>query len=892
MIEEVVRDRSRDRSHLFVFPSEVAADFWRRWLVTETEQRGVEQGRFHSWDSFKERFIPRESDLRPVNRIIRRLFAADLQTKSPDLLGALAPQGAVSASFVASLLPELPKLLHSRAFDSLPAPLASGYRTLHGRYGTFLREHGYFEPSWVEPEPREISGGVTLFFPELIEDYPEYETALRKVAGLSAVSAEEMGEARVMRREEFGHVAGELRALMIRLDKLLLDGVRPGEIALTVASLDSLRPELRSLASAYGVPLRDRAGLALPALPGGRFFTLLDELYRSAYHPDAMGSLLLDRGLPWKERSVARRLVSRGREARCVAADRRAGRARWLRALRGREDLQSLFKRIATLSERLIDAPSFAELQQRLYEFIGALFDDLLWSERGEAVFQRATVLVGRLVGMERNLALSVSSPWTHFLSFLEEEIYVLQDPREGISVYPYRVSAGIRPKYHFVVNATHGETRVTREPLSFLREDFRERFEEEPRDLTDAFLGAYSRSGSEVLLSHSGVNQGGAQIPPAYFMGKGGEAARRGSLELLRREDPYFLEEGYFRGEVTLPEVGRLYRRQQAGSLWLAKQREGRRGVDFRSQKVESETLRSALLGEEPVVSLSHTGVQSYLTSPFGYLLQRLLRIEELDLDPQEASALVVGSFYHELLKELNLELRNQEILVRKENEEQVASLLAMAAESVGERYRRTELGVPGPVMTFLIRRAAPLLLRALRREMESLPPYRVTHVEQSFEEEMDGFRIVGRIDRLAATEEGAYTIVDYKKGSLPAAREIAPDKSGTLAGLRSLQLPMYLWATEKQLGRSGELTEELYYLSVEKGELRFLRSERPGSRPSLSGQRFYDFLDSGRRILSELAARIREGDFRCDERDPDCEGCPFRGICRSRFSVRSRDE
>ena len=892
MVEELIRGRSGDRSHLFVFPSEVAADFWRRWLVTKTEQRAVEQDRFQSWDSFKERFLPRESASRPVNSIARRLFVASLQRESPDLLGELAPEAGVSTSHVASILPELPRLLGSGAFGTLPKALSSSYRNLHGSYEAFLAEHGYFEPSWVKPEPQEIAGGVTLFFPELIEDYPEYETALRRVAGVELVRSEELGAPREMHREEFGHVAGELRALMIRLDKLLLNGVLPGEIAVTVASLDSLRPELRSLAAAYGIPLRARAGLSLPELPGGRFFTLLDELQESAYHPDAMASLLLDRSLPWKERSLGGRLVSRGREARCVAPDRRAGRARWLRALHGDEELASLFKRVATLSEQLVSAPSFAELQQRLYEFIGALFDDSLWSDRGEAVFQRATVLVGRLVGMERNLSLSVSSPWSHLLSFLEDELYVAQDPREGISVYPYRVSAGIIPKHHFVVNATHGETRVTREPLAFLREDLRERFGEEPRDMTEAFLEAYARSGTEVLISYSGVNQGGAQIPPAYFMGKSGEQARRGSLEELRRQDPYQLEEQYFRGEISLPEIGRLYRRQQTGSLWLAKQREGRRSVDYRAQRIEGERLRDALLRGEELVSLSHTGVQSYLTSPFGYLLQRLLRIEELDLDPQDASALVIGSFYHDVLKELNLELQKQEIVVRKENEEQVASLLARATERVGERYRRTELAVPGPLMPFLIRRAAPLLLRALRKEMESLPPYRVTHVEHPFAEKMEGFRIVGRIDRLAATEEGSYTIVDYKKGSLPAAKEIGPDKYGTLDSLRSLQLPMYLWATEKELRRSPELTEELYYLSVEKGELRFLRSERPGSKPPLSGDKFYAFLETGREILGDLAARIRTGDFRCDEKDPDCEGCPFRGICRSRFSVRSRNE
>lgn len=894
MVEEIIRDRLEDRSHLFVFPSEVAADFWRRWLVTKSDTPAVEQGRFQSWDSFKERFLPRESKLRPVNRMVRRLFVAGLQAGSPEVLGALAPQGGISTSFVASLLPELQRLLGSDAFGSLPDSLASSYRGLHTRYEAFLGDHGFFEPSWVAPRGQEIPGGVTLFFPELIEDYREYESAVKEMAGATVIGVAELGEPESSRREEFGHVAGELSALMIRLDRLLTEGVPPAEIAVTVASLDSVRPELRSLAAAYGIPLRERAGLPLPQLPGGRFFALLDELYTSAYHPDAMASLLLDGGLPWKERLAARRLVARGREARCVAADRKGARDRWLRALRDEPESDSLFRRLTSLAEALLQAPTFAELQRRLYEFIGALFDDDLWSPQGEAIFQRATLLMGKLVGMERHLSLSVSSPWSHFIAFLEEEVYVAQDPREGISVYPYRVSAGIRPAYHFLLNATHGETRIAREPLAFLREDLRERFGEEPRDLTDPFLEAYARSGLEVAISHSATNQGGAQIPPAYFISLGGPlgSAERVDLDEIRRRDPYRLEELFYREEVSLPEVGRLYRRQQAGSLWMARQRSGRRSVDYRSQIVEDEQLRERLLRGEQRVTLSHTGVQSYLTSPFGFLLQRLLGIEEPDLDPQDANAMVVGRFYHDIMKELNRELKERKILVSGEQEEEIAELLKQSAEKVGERYRRAELGVPAPVMSHVASRSAGLLLRALKAEMEELPPFRVTHVEHPFEEEMEGYRIAGRIDRLGATEEGAYTVVDYKKGNVPAAGEIGPDKEGGVEGIRSLQLPMYLMAAEKGLGRSAQLTEELYYLSLEKGEMRFLRSETGGGRATLSGEEFLAFFASSRQILARIAGGIEAGDFRCGDGDPDCEECPFRGVCRSRFSVRSRDE
>ena len=895
MIDRIILDRSKDRSHLFVFPSEVAADFWRRRLLTLGPRGAVENDRFQSWDSFKERFLTGSSDRKPVNKLSRLLFAASVREQNPAELASILPAESGSLSHIASILPELPRLRSSAGYGELPRETVSAYERLYESYRAFLESRGLFEPSWRKPEARGIPSSVSLFFPELLEDYREYGELLASLESVTIHGIEVLSPPARRRREEYNHVITELRALMLRLDELLEEGVLPGDIAVTVASFDSLRGELRSKARAYGVPIRERAGAPLTELAGGRFFPLLEELYDSAFHPDALASLLLDGALPWKEPALSRRLVSRGREGRCVASTRSTARKRWLQVVRREEGLPSLFKRLATLSEQIVESKSFGELQRRLYEFIGALFDDERWDPDALSVFQRGTLLAAQLVGTESALSLSVPSPWSLFLTLLREEIYVTQEPREGIPIYPYRVSAGIRPEHHLILNATNSDTRVSREPLSFLREDLRERFDAEPVDLSEPFLRAYVSSGEEITVSHSSVNNSGAQIPAAFFMSRREELppVEPAEEDRLFRRDPYLRELSYFRGEGTVAEVGKLYRRQRLGSARIAAQRRDKRQVDYRTTVIDSETLRGKLLGEDGRITLSHTGVQSYFASPFGYLLQRLLRLEELELDPQEVSPMSVGSFYHDVLKGVNVALRDRGIEVNEETKETVFELLAQEVTRQGAEYDRKEFSLPAPAMAHVQRRAAPLIRRALEAEISALPPYRVSEVELSFEEEIaPGVAITGRIDRLGVTEEGGYTILDYKKGVLPKPKELIPGEGGG-ESVTTLQLPIYLLATESKLGRSIARSEELYYLSVEQGELRFLRSDSGGGgRGALSGEKLQRFVDESRDRLIDIAEAIRRGDFRCGEKDPDCDGCPFRGVCRSKFSVRDRYE
>ena len=101
-----------------VFPSEVAAEYWRRNAVRSFDEGLVAGNRFVSWDTFKERTLGRHSEARPANSTIRRIFSALVCEGNEDTtrLRALippefAPRSKRFAKSISRLLPFIPQAI-------------------------------------------------------------------------------------------------------------------------------------------------------------------------------------------------------------------------------------------------------------------------------------------------------------------------------------------------------------------------------------------------------------------------------------------------------------------------------------------------------------------------------------------------------------------------------------------------------------------------------------------------------------------------------------------------------------------------------------------------------------------------------------------------------------
>ena len=146
----------------FVFPSQVAADFWRRRVLESGELEAVRWDRFQSWDSFKEDLFSLNRQELPVNSRIRKIYVSgflkDFAEGRKELQTLINPEfrktARVFQGYMAGLLPHLYgflKLIESGK-GNLEHQFLSDLEYIYRDYGDFMEAHGLFEPGWVKPE--------------------------------------------------------------------------------------------------------------------------------------------------------------------------------------------------------------------------------------------------------------------------------------------------------------------------------------------------------------------------------------------------------------------------------------------------------------------------------------------------------------------------------------------------------------------------------------------------------------------------------------------------------------------------------------------------------------------------------------------------------------------
>ena len=170
-----------------VFPSEIAAEFWRRAVIRHGIRVAVREDRLISWDTFKERAFEIRQEAVPTNRTIRTVFAERLIRENADrpVLRELIPPAFASDALgftgaIESILPRIPValgMMKSPGSGRL-SRICDDLRHLREQYSSFMENHGLFEPRWLDASRHYRGGEYQLVAPELADDFPEFRSAL------------------------------------------------------------------------------------------------------------------------------------------------------------------------------------------------------------------------------------------------------------------------------------------------------------------------------------------------------------------------------------------------------------------------------------------------------------------------------------------------------------------------------------------------------------------------------------------------------------------------------------------------------------------------------------------------------------------------------------------
>jgi RecB family exonuclease len=886
--EQIIQRELDDPRVVFVFPHEESAAFWLKKALQLSPRRTIPTHRFIAWDEFKRQTLRDPARRKAADLPFRTLFLAGLlqENQRSGVFRRLIPPDhrSNSIAFLRWLREILPRL--NRVQEIEPEALEEEKRAdlleLLRRYREHLARCRRFEPAFELPPFQPGPQRFVVLYQEIVEDLHSRSPLFTSHPSVRIEPTDFSLAPLLPVLHVYDTTPEELTAALLEVGDLLSAGVPPEEIVLTVPCLEEVEPTLRILGERYEVPLSIHLKKPVSRYPVGRIFRAIGELVDSGFSLETLKALLLNRALPWREDRPIRGLLQFGVENRIFRNYSLRGESLdlWEAGLKralardGREHWRKLldfYRDLKRETERIVRAPGFRELKDRLEAFTDGVLEKSRWTEDQEQVFRFALGTLNEFVlacadGGEPD------SPFQLWLDSLEDEKYVPQEKQARVSVYPYRVTAGIQPGYHFVLTASQEGTRHVIRPYPFLT-DQEETPETREIDLSDHYLRVYALSGREVRFSYARASFQGAQLPASFFL-----AAGRLEPAEPPEGDLYLLERQMWRGGAA-DAPPRLHPRQKEGFGRARRTGLAPKRVDLGRASLEDGELRrriwERLTSADGLLALSPTLLEQYGGCPFQFLFQRSLGIEETQFTPLMWEAKEAGTLLHRVFQRFYRQLQGQPI--RPERAEEYRRLVVQEARAVLEEYELDHPLPIAPVWEEQCRRVIELAEAFLEEELAEFPGQEILETEASLDLPLPGqqVRLTGKIDRISRVD-GRVGLVDYKKRRLPRGAEIFGEEAS------SFQVPFYLYLLEK-LGRNPEWAA---YYSIEDRKYRFLfHPDRPktDAGPEEVRQALAGLEERIRRTIEG----IREGDFRpADRPEPAaCLYCPLRGLCRSKF-------
>jgi RecB family exonuclease len=270
-----------------------------------------------------------------------------------------------------------------------------------------------------------------------------------------------------------------------------------------------------------------------------------------------------------------------------------------------------------------------------------------------------------------------------------------------------------------------------------------------------------------------------------------------------------------------------------------------------------------------------SVSAVETFLSCPFRFFAQYVLKLEDEPEDAEVMDPRRQGQFVHDVFEQFfsewtaaghqnvtssNLELARQLFAAVVEH----ALVKLPVAEAALERTRllgsAAAAGLGEAVLRMEAERPTPVVSRLLEHNFKSQIVIRNTSGERTVS-------VRGKADRIDLLADGTFRLIDYKLGW-------PPDKS------RALQLPIYGLAAQQQLSTSSRswILGEAAYLAF-KGPRRVVPLFRSADERD-------EMLAKAEQRLSDALDAIDRGEFPPTPSDVYlCETCSFAAVCRKDY-------
>jgi hypothetical protein len=908
LIRQAVQEALRDGRTVFVFPSEIAASSWLARALVETGAAALPSHRFIGWDAFKAQVFAGNEGARPATKVVRTLFARfmmDENSRKPFLLTMPPPdRAALSARFASMVAKALPAL---RQIPEGKSPYLQDWRIIRERYAAFMADRGLYETAWLQRTADKPACPYLLAYPDLTEDWTDYEAAVLAIPETRVLLASGM-PAQPSEAARFPTLVDETRAVLLKIRKALADGADPAGIMISVADPTRTLPVLAREAAVAGVGLDLREGKPLAESAGGRLIADIVGVSKTGRSFEAVRRLLLDLSRPWRDPVTAGRLIRIGIEKHILAPIPGQSADIWELSMDRKNDdeVRGFYRKLRLQCDKITGAASFGTLRAAIDTFKQVFLDDEAWDETQNDEIARCMAELdildesSRAVGIE-----AIGKAADIWLEHLESVRYLKVSRQEGIPVYRFPAAAGAMPDLHFVMNLSLKAAVAAARPLSFLRDDERQKAGASDRDISGGLIRLLSGSGKTVYLSWADEGPEGTRSPHPAIRSASPEDL---GLPYLRSAWSSNAEED-FSAISGLPAVFPI--QKTGATLALATVlagdgpgwSEGQPDSPAPMASDISTRIQASLSGDDGLLCLSDTALEEYRDCTFKRIFGKHLRVQAMETGLSFVDARILGSIYHDAFRRCFQPLAESHRTILNGTEAGEGTRPARAeVEAAIEDAVRSEGARLGPFASLLMESALPKMrlnfvsAMAIAREvLDGQVPVLVEAAGMLAPTEIDGVLLAGRPDLVCVDPAGEpgtgsaagstkATILDYKKNSLPQKKDLRPEMDGSL---RKLQIPLYA----RLVSHAGYQPVRAAYLSVEdeKNATRFVFSDR--EKAAVEQEEIPFLMAALEQQVALGAQRIRSGAMHVphpEDQELLCPNCELRPVCRVRYTVR----
>lgn len=917
---QILKDNISDPSVFFVFPTQVAADAWADALLDSLETGTVAMERFTAWDTFKGSSIrSQKQDKTSVPSVLRKLFAARLiaenavlvkEGREPFFRALINPDYAQEASsftnWISGLLPQL--ALWKKKQKAAPTdPEDVDLERLYEAYRTFLEEKKLFDPAWETPPFDARGNRYILFYPEILEDFAEYQDLLEESENITLIKAEQIeplscsmsgagsgakaagnpdaGENAASFIRTFDNSRAELHALALEIKRSHEEDNIPYEdMAVSIDRDGLLLPYLERELSLYCIPVKRRIAQPLTARGAGLVFTQIQECVSSNFSFEAVKDLLLNNDLPWKEKQLNMELINFGIRNSCICSFEKDGSMFdvWKNAFKAfpqEERLSTFYDRLKRKLTNISDARTFKDIEDGWFAFRSEFFNEDAFTAQADNVLGRCLKELAELIRIQTDYPdMQIKGCYSFFTEQLESTEYLAQSAATGVVLYPYRNAAAAPKARHFVPAAGQDAVTVTYSPLRFLSQEKRARLGVDDYDVSAIFLKMYGQNSAHgTWYSCAEKSFSGYTLPHSALASKKAEVPGIG--------DPLAEQRAWFiRQQMTFPAT--ISETDKAGfAAWSS------HASELSSPDTALQGISKEALYEGDFVRVSESALADFFFCPRYWYYSRCLKLKPFTLEADLMEDVWVGTLYHKILETFFSSVKatgNGQIL-NPDNPEVWEKYLVLIDQAVNTGIEEAK---GSPLSKELLMKQkdayAEKVQNCLLDFCRGFSGCQVVATERDLTmiPENKNYLFNGKIDLVLRNTDETIVLIDFKTGNSPPKKKCFPDKDDENK-LENFQFAMYIKLWEHDNPDSDDAVSECHFYEIGNctrktiiGKTSRDSKYRQDMEPSIHLLEQYADL-----YAEAVASRSLKNDIQPSFKD--CSGCRFKAVCRTTYTV-----